>query len=111
MTYKAINAADALGADKIGVIDVFMLEPLNEKLFCKFLRKYKCVITIEEGFINKGGLDSLVSSIIDNNGLGVKLQRMGFNSAYVFDIGNREHLHALNKLDEKSIIRNIRKII
>lgn len=111
MTHKAIKAANAMGSDKSGVIDVFMLEPLNKKLFAGALRKYKRVITLEEGFINKGGLDSLVSSIIDNNDLDVKLKRMGFNSAYVFDIGNREHLHALNRLDEHSIIRMIRKNI
>ena len=111
MTHKAIKAAGAFDREKIGVIDVFLLKPLNERLFVKVLRKYECVITLEEGFINKGGIDSLVSSVIDNYSLNTRLRRMGFNDAYVFDIGNREHLHALNKLDEQSIIENIKKNI
>ena len=111
MTHKAIKAAGAFDREKIGVIDVFLLKPLNEKFFAKILRKYECVITLEEGFINKGGIDSLVSSVIDNYSLNTRLKRMGFNDAHVFDIGSREYLHTLNKLDEQSIIENIKKNI
>lgn len=109
MTHKAIMASNALDKTGVGVIDVFLLKPLNENLFSKALNKYKYVITLEEGFINKGGLDSLVSGIIERRGLDIVLRRMGFGDAYVFDNGNREYLHALNDLNEDSIIRNIKR--
>ena len=78
MTHKAIKAAGAFDREKIGVIDVFLLKPLNERLFVKVLRKYECVITLEEGFINKGGIDSLVSSVIDNSSPQYPIEKNGF---------------------------------
>ncbi len=111
MTHKAIKAANELAEDKIGVVDVFLLRPFNERLFLSRLKKYKCVITLEEGFINKGGLDSFVSSMIDRNNAGIRLRRMGFNDAYVFNPGNRDYLHKMYNLDEKSITNNIKDML
>lgn len=109
MTHKAIKVADLLTHKNIsiGVIDIFVLKPFNEDLFLRSLSKYDYVITLEEAFINKGGLDSLVASIIDKRNSKKRLKRMGFKDAYVFDMGSREHLHKLNNLDEESIIKII----
>lgn len=109
MTHKAIKIANLL-MDRnisIGVIDVFLLKPLSEELFFESLSKYKCVITLEEAYINKGGLDSLVASILDRENSHIRLKRLGFKDFYVFDMGSREHLHKLNNLDEGSIIKTI----
>jgi hypothetical protein len=35
------------------------------------------------------------------------MERIGFEDAYVFDMGSREHLHKLNHLDEESIIQSV----
>lgn len=112
MTHKAIKVAKRLINDDIhiGLIDVFLLRPFDEDLFLKSLNKYKCVITLEEGFINKGGLDSLVSSIIDKKELNIRLKRMGFNDDYVFNIGSRDYLHGLCNLDEQNIIEKVKDI-
>jgi len=109
MSHKALRVANLLNEHQIrvGVIDLFMLKPLNEELFSESISPYDYVITLEEAFINKGGLDSLVASVIDRKNAKVRLKRMGFEDAYVFDMGSREHLHKLNHLDEKSIIKNI----
>jgi transketolase len=109
MTHKAIDIADLL-TDKnidIGVIDIFMLKPFNEDLFFESLSQYSYAITLEEAFINKGGLDSLVASVMDRRNSKMRLKRLGFEDAYVFDMGSREHLHKINHLDEKSIIKII----
>ena len=109
MTHKAIKIADLL-KDKnisIGVIDIFILKPFNEDLFFKAINEYKYIITLEEAFINKGGLDSLIAGAVDRRNSKMRLKRLGFKDAYVFDMGSREHLHKLNNLDEESIIRVI----
>lgn len=113
MTHKAMNVANKLAEDNIsvGVIDVFLLKPMNEELLFKAIKKYKSIITLEEGFINKGGLDSLVSCVVGSKNTNIRLKRMGFEDAFVFDIGSRDYLHKLNKLDEDSIIKNIKKMI
>ena len=113
MTHTAIKTADTLAKDgiKAGVTDVFLLKPINENLFIETLKDYKYLITIEEAFINKGGLDSLVSSIIDKYDLNIKLKRIGFKDAYVFDVGGREYLHKINNLDDISIAKCIKDVL
>jgi transketolase len=109
MSHKALRVASLLNEHKIqvGVIDVFFLKPLDEGLFSKTISPYDYVITLEEAFINKGGLDSLVANILTRRNSKFRIKRMGFEDAYVFDMGSREHLHKLNNLDEASIIKSI----
>ena len=109
MTHKALRVANLLNGHQIrvGVIDLFMLKPLNEKLFSESISQYDYVITLEEAFINKGGLDSLVTNILTRRNSKFRIKRMGFEDTYIFDMGSREHLHKLNRLDEKSIVKNI----
>jgi len=113
MTHKALQVAKILNKENIniGVIDVFLIKPLNEKLFMQALEKYQAVLTLEEGFINNGGLDSLVLQLINRQDSGTKFKNMGFAQRYVFEIGSREHLHKLNKLGEDSIIKNIKALL
>jgi len=113
MTHKSIKVANKLAEEhiNIGIIDVFLLKPLNEDMFSKTLEKYQYVITLEEGFINKGGLDSIVSYILDSRDSYVKLRRMGFGDIYTFDIGDREYLHGLNGLSVDDVIKNVKLIL
>lgn len=113
MTHSAVKAANVLAEDNIdiGVIDVFLLKPLNEDLLIEALKKYRCIITLEEAFINKGGLDSLISCLVNSMNSSTRLKRMGFEDAFVFDIGGRGYLHKLNNLDEDSIIRVIKNTL
>jgi transketolase len=92
----------------IGVIDVFLIKPIDEKLLIKTLEKYDAVISLEEGFINNAGLDSLVMRMINSCKKPKKFKNMGFAQKYVFDIGSREYLHKLNDLGQDSIMKNIK---
>jgi len=112
MTHKAIKIAEKLnkcGID-IGVIDLFLLGDFDKTRLVNAVKKYKQIITLEEAFINKGGVDSFILSILDENDLKINLHRIGFKDKYVFDIGSREYLHQLNKIDEGSIGRLIKNI-
>ncbi|MBS3909171.1 MAG: transketolase [Actinobacteria bacterium] len=113
MTHTAVKAADKLLNDgiKIGLIDMFMLKPFDKDSFFESLNRYEAVITLEEAFINTGGLDSLVSTILENKNPKIGLRRMGFGDEYVFEMGGREHLHKLNNLDEGSIAKAIREVL
>lgn len=105
MTHKALKVAKKLYKKKlnIGVIDIFFLKSVNSDLFYKTLEKYECVITLEEGFIDKGGLDSLILNLLNSKNSKLKLKKIGFKDKYVFEVGSREHLHKLHRLDEESI--------
>lgn len=112
MTHVALKVAREFrdkGVD-IGVIDVFMLKPLDEERLYGALRNYGRVITLEEAFINCGGLDSLVTAVLNDNGAGIKVKRLGFKE-YIFDIGSRERLHGISGLDEKSISKCVEECL
>lgn len=113
MTHKALKVADELLSKKInvGVIDMFVLKPVNEDLLCDFLKNYQYIITLEEGFINSGGLDSLIANILTNKNSKIILKRMGFKDRYVFEMGNREYLHKLSGLDERNILKTIEEVL
>lgn len=109
MTHKALKIAEILKVEDVsaGVIDVFMLKPLNEELLYKTLCKYKHFVTMEESFLHKGSLDTIIADILRDNRSERKLIRFGFADRYVFDVGNREHLHKLNGLDDETIVSAI----
>lgn len=112
MTHKAMEVARLLSKKriKVGVIDVFLLKPMNNDLLFNSLKKYRFFVTLEEAFINKGGLDSLISDILENK-TDARLKRLGFKDRYIFNVGNREYLHRINHLDEASIARTIEDFV
>jgi transketolase len=109
MTHKALRLSEALLREGIesGVIDVFMLKPLREDLLAEAVRGYSHIITMEESFKKKGSLDTMVSDILQSRAQDATLIRCGFADNYVFSVGSREHLHAMNGLDDETIIATI----
>ena len=101
MTQVALKIIKSLS--NIGLIDVFLLKPINERALFNALKHYKCIITLEEAFINNGGLDSLISKIFRDYRFDARLKNLGFSDKHVFKIGSRDYLHKLNGLDEASI--------
>ncbi|MCX5815279.1 MAG: transketolase [Proteobacteria bacterium] len=113
MTHTALNVAEKLNRERIhiGVIDVFIIKPMNETVFFSSLVKYKYILTLEEAFINKGGLDSFVISILNRKSSDTKIKSKGFKDSYVFDVGSRDYLHKLNNLDEDSVVADIKEML
>ena len=93
---------------KVGLVDIFLLSQLNESSLLNILKMYNVIFTLEEGFINKGGLDSVVSNLLNNYNLHIRLKKIGFDEKYIFCGGDRNYLHKLSGLDEESIIHIIR---
>jgi len=108
ITHKALKVTNKLkNKISVGVIDLFLLKPVNEDLLFDSLKKYESVITIEEAFIGKGGLDSLISDLLNKKHSNIKLKKIGLEDRYVFNIGSRNYLHKLHGLDEENIIKVI----
>jgi len=107
MVHKALKAAEILADDgeDVGVVDVFMLRPLDGESLYQTLSRYKTIITLEEAFKNKAGLDSIVSSLILSRDSNLKLHALGYGDSHVFDAGNRESLAELNGCGLKDITR------
>ncbi|MFA5095954.1 MAG: transketolase C-terminal domain-containing protein [Candidatus Omnitrophota bacterium] len=107
MTHKALQAAQVMDC---GVIDLFLIKPLDEPALARALKKYEGVITLEEGFVDSGGLDSLVLKVINRGRARPRFMNMGFGQRYVFEMGSRDYLHKLNHLDVAGIIKNIKTL-
>ncbi len=113
MTHKALQIAETLLSEdiKIGVIDCFLLNPVNKEYIYGLLKEYKHIITMEEAFIYRGGLDALISDVLRDNNSHIGFKRFGFTDKYCFDVGDRGYLHSINGLTEIDIMESIRKIL
>lgn len=105
MTHVALEAVEL--ARKKGLrpalIDLFLLKPLDTDRLIKAISPYKKIVTIEEGFIGAGGLDSILLNLINASGKAQKIKALGFRDKFVFEHGLRQYLHSLYKLDAKSL--------
>ena len=112
MTGKALEIADKLAekGSNAGVIDMFLLKNYNESTLYNILKRYKNIVTMEEAFIKKGGLDCLISDLLRKNHSSVRLDSLGFTDTYVFQVGDRRYLHQINGLSGESITKMIREI-
>jgi transketolase len=92
---------------KIGVIDLYRLKPLNSDII-RFLSKYKKIISLEEQLLD-GGFGSIISEMITDNSLQLKLKRIGLRD-YIYCYGGRENIQKYCKIDTDSVIKEIEKL-
>ena len=90
------------------LIDFFEIKNYDIKKFVRTIKKYKKIITIEEHSL-RFGIGSIMSTIISDNNLNIKLSRMGLMEDKTFNYGTRNMLFSDNKLDNKSIKKTIYK--
>jgi transketolase len=109
MTHVALKAA-ARADEPIGVIDVFGLKPADQQPLYESLRRYDWIVTLEEGFIKRGGLDSFIACVLAENGSQVKLTRLGVDDRYLFELGGRERLHRICGIDEEGVLEVVSKV-
>lgn len=107
MTHVALRAA-AQATEALGVVDLFAFPPLDAALLLKTLKHYRHVITLEEGFIHRGGLDMLVLNLVAP--AGIRVHALGFDNRYLFEVGNRAQLHKLTGIDEAGILQTVNQI-
>jgi transketolase len=113
MTHKALKVAERLAGDAVhvGVVDIFMLKPLNTRLLYETLKKYRHLITMEEAFISKGSMQTIVTNAFRESGIRPEVTSLGFKDSYIFDVGDREHLHKLNGLNTERVVQMITQMV
>jgi transketolase len=95
MLHTALTVADRLLAQglKVGVIDLFDLARFSADELRKELMRYGTVVSMEEGFVGRGGLDALLYNFIGHNEINAKLLNIGVEARYSFELGSRAELH------------------
>ncbi len=106
MTQVAQRAL-AQSAAPVGLLDIFSFKPLDEDRLCRALEKYRHVVTVEEGFIGRGGLDTLIVGVLARRGVPATVRALGVDDRYLYDVGNRALLHRLCGMDEAAILQAV----
>jgi len=111
MVHRALAIAEAFGPDAVGVVDLFKLNEFEAAALARTLRPFETVITLEEGFIGRGGLDALVALLIADERLPARLRRFGMPNTFEFTPGERLALHEMNGFGEPQIAAAIREAL
>jgi len=90
----------------IDLFNIFSIKEINSKIV-KYLKQYDKVITIEEQNL-PGGIGSIISEIIADNNINVRLKRFGINDKYILKCGNRDWLKKKYGLDDQTLYKNIK---
>jgi transketolase len=95
MVHTALKVAKKLESNgvSVGIVDLLDLTRFNEEALATMLSSYGSVITMEEGFSARGGLDALIFDFIARWDLKLRMLNVGVAGAYRFEIGERQTLH------------------
>ena len=106
LSAEAIATAESKGIS-VAHYDMRFLKPLDEEILHEVGRKYKHVITLENGTI-KGGLGSAVLEFMAEHGYKPDVHLMGLPDQFI-EHGSVPELCRLCEIDAESIVREIVK--
>lgn len=81
-----------LGIDA-AVIDLFDICHFDASSLHKIVRNYASIVTLEEGFRGRGGLDSMMFEWLARRDMTTRLLNIGVEGNYRFELGSRAELH------------------
>ncbi|MEE2960702.1 MAG: transketolase C-terminal domain-containing protein [Myxococcota bacterium] len=109
MVHKCLDAAEELDSQgqKVAVIDLFRVKPINKKALCELLEKYDGIVTVEEQWLS-GGMGSAVLEVMADVGLSKPVKRLGLPENFLFENGGRDYLHEKYGPNTKQILSAVR---
>ena len=101
----AARAAGRAAAEGVSVAhyDLRFVKPLDEALLDEVGRKFRRVVTVEDGSL-RGGVGEAVAAFFNGRGYDVRVQRLGIGDEWV-EHGTPGQLYALCGYDEEGILR------
>jgi transketolase len=113
MLHTALKVAEQLqGAGRsVGVIDLMDLTGFDRAALVQALAPYQGIVTMEEGFAGRGGLDALMFDFMAHHGLQARVLNLGVQGGYRFELGTRAELHEHAGIGLQSAARSIRRFL
>jgi len=113
MTHTARKAADILAKRGfiVGIMDIFNLSRFDVEGLNRQLSKYTTVVTMEEGFSGRGGLDSMLFDHNARHRLGLQIVNIGVEGGYRFEIGEREVLHEEVGIGVEVVVKKVSDLL
>lgn len=95
MVHTALKIADNLASRglSVSVVDLFDITGFDRDRFISMLAPYAGVITMEEGFSGRGGLDAMMFDLLARRGVKAAMLNIGVEGDYRFELGTRVELH------------------
>lgn len=113
MLHTALKVADSLSAagHSVSVIDLFDISNFAADQLHNELSSFTGIVTLEEGFRGRGGVDAMMFEFIARRGLAARMLNVGVEGAYHFELGSRTELHEQVGIGEKSVLASVTKFI
>ncbi len=110
MTHTALKVAEYLnGAGvEVSVVDLFDLSNFDEPALLSHLGKAQRIVSLEEGFQGRGGLDALLFNLLSRHALNTPFLNIGVAPQYRFELGDRQTLHEQVGIGYHAVIQKIR---
>ena len=109
-TKKIIDHYATIGK-KIIHIDLFDITNFNRDNLLAIIKESKLIVTLEEGFGGRGGIDSIFQEIVRYDLPEAKFLSIAVSPKYSFEIGNREELHNLVGIGFEASIKKIDPVL
>jgi transketolase len=108
MLHTALKVAELLAAQaiQVGVIDLFDLSHFDRDRLLDEFSAYAGVVSLEEGFSARGGLDAMLFDFIAHRKLDARVLNIGIGG-YRFDLGTRAELHERIGIDPQTVLAKV----
>ena len=109
MLHTALKVASEFERDGqlVSVIDIFDLTNFSDTKLKALLDSYSGVVSLEEGFRGRGGLDSMLFEFISRRNISIKILNIGVEPSYSFELGSREELHEKVGIGLQSVLEQV----
>ena len=109
MVHTALAIADHLALQDIAatVVDLFDLSDVDLDGLVGLMRRHSHLVSMEEGFRGRGGMDSMLFEIISRHQVPAPLLNLGVEPAYSFEQGTRQQLHERVGIGEQGALAEI----
>ena len=89
-------------------MDLFAISDFDEAALARMLADYQGIVTLEEGFRARGGVDALLLDFFNRSGGKAKLRNIGVDPGYRFELGSRAELHEQVSIGVNAVIAQVR---
>ncbi len=113
MLHTAFKVAESLAAagHPVGVIDLFDISHFAADQLQAVLSSYTGIVTLEEGFRGRGGVDAMLFEFIARRGLAARMLNVGVEGGYRFELGSRTELHEQVGIGPEVVLRSVMTFI
>jgi len=110
MLHTALEASIVLSEEglQVGLIDLFDLAKFSVADLYDTLKSYGGIVSLEEGFRGRGGLDSMLFEFIARHEIKAKMLNIGVEGVYHFELGTRTELHEKVGIGPQAVLNSVR---